>query len=86
MFKRTQLLQLHRLSLRNIHLVDAIESIARKDIVSALEMGVSAHKSVFASIAIINQVLPDLKLMLRTCGKFLTCSTTSRGISEPMIF
>lgn len=35
-------------------LADAIESIARKNIVSAFEMAVSARKGVFASIVITN--------------------------------
>ncbi len=42
----------------NIHHVDAIESIARKNIVSALGTGESVPKSVFALTAIINRWSP----------------------------
>lgn len=42
----------------NIHLADAIVSIVRRSIVSALEMGENAPKGVFALTATTNQLLP----------------------------
>lgn len=74
------------LNLLNILRVDAIELIARKNIVSVLRMVESAPKSVFASIVIINQQQPVSKLMYSNSGKCHTCSKIFKGNVEAVIF
>jgi len=58
---RLQLPQRCPKELSTLH-VDAIESIAKKNIASALRTGESAPKSVFASIVTISLQLPGSKL------------------------
>lgn len=70
----------------SIHHVDAIESIAKKNIANVLRMVESAPKSVFALIVIINLQYPVSKLMYSNFGKSHTCSKTFNEIIELLIF
>lgn len=70
----------------SIHLADAIVSIVRRSIASALEMGENAPKGVFASTATTNLLSLAWKWMWSNFGKSHTCSATSWGNVEELIF
>ena len=74
------------LNLQNTNLADAIESIAKKNIVSVLGMAESVQKCVFVSIVIINPSLLVSKLTYSSSGRYLICSITSERKNDHIRF